>query len=72
MPDNIKSKVGHIKSFDGQTAKGKVSLGNRDVPFDATCFDSGRPRRAPEAGQRVRVLFSEGDVVLAVRAETET
>ncbi len=60
---------GTVASFDRESARGEVRVGNRTWTFDSTNFYSGRPVRYPTPGESVEVLLApSGDALLGVRA----
>lgn len=48
---------------------GYIRIGENRRVFVGTCFESGRPTRWPEPGDRVQVVFSDIGQILSVRLE---
>ena len=61
-------KHGKIESFNGETARGVVVVGDDKHGFHSACYSS-QPTRFPRSGEEVEVVFSsESDHVVRVRA----
>jgi len=67
MDEGLTSKLGIVRDFNRRTLAVRITLDEGGI---AKCllsvYDSGGPRRPPEVGARVKVLYKEG-LLLQVR-----
>lgn len=63
-------KRGRVVSFNSSSARGTLEVGGSEISFGATSFESGRPTRFPQEGDKVVVVFVAGYAEpLSVRLE---